>query len=248
MRFLSRRSTVLALVALAQLACGTSNPYQGMTEEQLFLQGRSRYEAEDYDEAVRALDRFLLAFGSSALVPDARLLLGHSHFGNGDFITARGQYSTFLDRHRGHAESAVAALGICKSLAELSPHPQRDQTYTEDALLNCGNVVQDFGGTPQATEASAIADEMRSKLAQSEYLAADFYFRRRLFDSAITYFEFVVQAYPNTDWAPQALLGIYRANQAIGYDDLAQEARDQLLSQYPDSPAAASVRADAVGS
>jgi outer membrane protein assembly factor BamD len=219
-----------------------------MTEEQLYAVGRAEYEAGEWEDAIQALDRFVLLFGSSPLVADAQLLLGHAHFANRDFLTARTAYSVFLDRHYGQADAPIAALGVCRSFAALSPHPQRDQTYTEDALLNCRNVVQDYGGTPQAAEAGAIADEMHAKLAENEYLAADFYFRRGLFDSAITYYEFVVQLYPDTEWAPRALLGIIRANQAIGYDDLADEARDRLLAEYPDSPAATAMRADGVGS
>ena len=88
---------------------------------------------------------------------------------------------------------------------------------------------------------------MRQRLAESEFGRADFYFRRQLYDSAIKYYEFVVRLYPETEWAPMALLGLYRSNQAIGYDDLAEEARERLLAQYPDSPAAAEVRTNGAG-
>jgi hypothetical protein len=45
-----------------------------------------------------------------------------------------------------------------------------------------------------------------------------------------------------------ALLGIYRSNKAVGYDDLAEEAKKRLLEEYPDSPAAAELRANGAGS
>ena len=48
----------------------------------------------------------------------------------------------------------------------------------------------------------------------------------------------VVDLYPETEFAPRALLGLFRANEAIGYSDLASEARDQLLQDYPNSPEA----------
>jgi outer membrane protein assembly factor BamD (BamD/ComL family) len=111
----------------------------------------------------------------------------------------------------------------------------------------CRNVVVDYAGTPQAEEAANLANRMRARLAESEFGRADFYFRRQLYDSAIKYYEFVVRMYPETEWAPRALLGLYRSNRAIGYDDLAEQARDQLLNQYPESPAAAEVRANGAG-
>ena len=105
----------------------------------------------------------------------------------------------------------------------------------------------DYSGTEAAQEAANLANDMRLKMAEKEYLNADFYFRRELHDSAIKYFEFVVQLYPETPWAPMALLGIYKSNQAIGYDDLADEAKEKLLADYPDSPAAQEVRVNGAG-
>jgi outer membrane protein assembly factor BamD len=209
--------------------------------------GRQEFEARDWDDAIRALDRLLLGFGDAAEVADARLLMARAYSAKGDHLTARSEYQRFIDRFPGHAEAPTAALGICSSLVKLSPVPQRDQTYTNEALALCRNVGVDYAGTPQAEEAGRLAEQMRLKLAEKDFLSADFYFRRKLWDSAIIYYEFVVSVYGDTHWAPKALLGIYRCNKAIGYDDLADEAKERLLSKYPDSPAAAELRANGAG-
>ena len=239
---LSRRITVLALMALPLAGCGGSNPYQGMEAEQLYALGRQKYESRDWDDAIQALDRLLSSFASSERAPDARMLLANSYYGKGDYLTARSEYQRYLDRYAGYPEAAAAALGICNSLVALSPNPHRDQNYTNEALSVCQNVVVDYAGTPQAEQAATLASQMRRKLAEKEFLSASFYFRRKLYDSAIIYYQFVVEQYPESEFAPQALLGIYRSNKAIGYDDLADQAKEQLLSKYPDSPAAAEVR------
>jgi len=174
-------------------------------------------------------------------------MLGDVYYDRGDYLTARAEYRRFLDRYAGHERSADAALGICKSLAGLAPKPQRDQAYTQEAMSSCRNVVVDFAGRQQAAEAAIISNELRLTLAEKDYMNADFYFRRRMYDSAIKYYEFVVNLYPESPYAPQALLGLYQSNQAIGYDDLADEARDRLLLEYPDSEAASEVRTDDEG-
>ena len=79
---------------------------------------------------------------------------------------------------------------------------------------------------------------MRIKLAEKELETADFYFKRKLYDSAILYYEFVISVYSDTDFAPWALMGLYQSNLAIGYDDLAEEAKQRLLMEYPESEAA----------
>jgi outer membrane protein assembly factor BamD len=175
-------------------------------------------------------------------------MMADAYFKKGDLLTARSEYQRYLDRFASNPDAPVAALGICKSLAALSPNPERDQAYTNDAIGICRNVVVDYAGTEQSIEAAALSNEMRRKLAEKEFLNADFYFRRKLYDSAIKYYEFVVQLYSETDYAPEALKGIYLSNIAIGYEDLAEEARQRLLESYPDSPAAQELRTDGEGS
>ena len=112
----------------------------------------------------------------------------------------------------------------------------------------CRNVVIDFGRRgSRLRRAAQISNNLRLTLAEKEYMTADFYFRRKMYDSAIKYFEFVVNLYPESEYAPEALLGIFESNTAIGYDDLADEARQRLLAEYPDSEAAAMVRVDEEG-
>jgi len=237
----------LALLLFAT-ACGGANPYQGMDAETLFRTADQAFRDRDFDDAVRALDRFLLAFGDSDLVPEARLMLAQSYFEQRDHITARAEFQRFLDRHAGHALASEAALGICESLSALSPVAPRDQGYTEEALTACRNMASDYQGTSQASRAAELSATMRLTLAEKEYLNGDFYLRRRLFDSAIKYFEFVLVRYSDTRFAADALFGMYKANQEIGYDDLAEEARERLMAEYPDSDAAARLLLDGSGS
>ena len=251
MSSIKRRMTVLALVALALgtfTGCGASNPYQGLSDQDLFLIGQAKFEEGKWNDAIRALDRLLITFGTSEMAPKARLMMADAYFNKGDLLTARSEYQRFLDRFASDPQAPVAALGICKSLAALSPDPERDQSYTNDAIGICRNVVVDYGGTPQSVEAADISNRMRLKLAEKEFLNAEFYFRRKLYDSAIKYYEFVVQLYSETGYAPEALKGIYLSNVAIGYQDLADEARTRLLESYPDSPAAQELRTDGDGS
>lgn len=240
---MTSRYLLLMLAPLALVACGGgANRYQGMTAEQLFELASREFEEEDYDNAIETLDRLVLSAGDWPRLAEARLMLGDAHFAEGEYLTARTQYQRFLDRHAGHPASPDAALGVCRALAELSPVPERDQGYTQEAITSCRNVVIDYAGLEQATEAAEIANGLRTTLAEKEYNTAEFYARRGLFDSAIIYYEMVANLYPETEWAAWALLGAYQANVEIGYEDLAEEARERLLERYPDSEAAAEVR------
>jgi outer membrane protein assembly factor BamD len=231
------RAFALALLPLIA-ACGGGDPYQGMDAETLYRMAEVEMSEGDYENGVEVLERLHLSFGDWPRIPDAGILLAQAHFGNDDYLTARSEYRRFLDRFADNPRAPEAAAGECQALAELAPHPQRDQGYTEEAITVCSNVVVDYAGTPQSAQAQAIRDQLRFTMAEKEYLNANHYFRRRQYDSAIIYFQFVVDLYPETEFAPRALLGLLRCNEAIGYADLAAEARDRLLQDYPDSPEA----------
>ena len=232
------------LVASAACGGGGANRYAGLTADELFGMATERFESGDHGEAIQMLDRILIAYGDWSGVPDARLMLGDVYFERGDFLTARSEYTRFIDRYAAHPRSAEAALGVCKSLAELAPNPNRDQGYTQEAISSCRNVVIDFAGNAASAEAARISNELRHTLAEKEFLTGEFYFRRNLWDAAIKYYEFVANLYPESEFAAPSLLGVYRANVEIGYDDLAEAARDLLLQRYPDSEAAAELNAE----
>lgn len=237
------------LLTLAVSACGGGQSrYQGVGADELFQIAEGEFAEGEHDNAIEALDRILLQFGDWDRVPEARLMLADVYFDREDYLTARAEYNRFLDRYPGHSAAPEAALGVCRSLSELAPVPQRDQGYTEEAISACRNVVIDFAGADQSAQAARIANELRQTLAEKEFLTAEFYARREIWDAAIKYYEFVINLYPESEFVAPALLGVYRANQAIGYDDLADEARERLLSQFPDSEAAAEIRANGVAS
>lgn len=240
----SVRPLLLAVVlALTLSACGGNrNRYQGLSPDELFRIAQTEHGEGDHDNAILALDRILQNHGDWDNVPEARLMLGDMYFEKEEYLTARAEYDRFLDRYPGHSAAPDAALGACRALAALAPVPQRDQGYTQEAISACRNVVIDFAGMIQSEEAARISNELRHTLAEKEYLNAQFYARRELWDAAIKYYEFVIDLYPESELVPAALLGVYRANTAIGYDDLAQEARERLLEEFPDSQAAEEVR------
>jgi len=245
-----QRIHVLPFVCLTALAaaCGGRDRFSGLTADGIYQMALNEIAEEDWGNAIEALERFNVTFGDDPRIPEVRMRLADAHFADGDYLTARAEYQRFRDRFVQHPRVAEAALGECRSLAALAPVPQRDQTHTEEALTVCGNITVDYAGRPEAAQAAEIRTELRRLMAEKEYLNASHYFRRRQYDPAIKYFEFVVALYPDTEFAARALLGIYRANLEIGYDDLAEEARARLLRDYPTSVEAQELTANGSGS
>jgi outer membrane protein assembly factor BamD len=240
------RPRLLAAIVLALISssCRTANPYQGLEAADIHALAERSFQAKKYEEVQRALNRLFIAFPSYERTPDARLLLADSYFADEQYITASAEYRRFIDRYPGDARAPIAAIGLCHASAATSPEIQRDQSATEDAEVVCRNVATDYAGTPQGEEAAKIADSMRLKLAEKLHTIAEYYFRRKFWDSSIMYWEMIERDYADTTWAPRALVGIMQAYEKIGYQDLVAETRKKILDTYPASPEARQLTTD----
>ncbi len=241
-----RRTVFLFLAAVG--GCASTSPFQGLTPDQIYAYADEKYAEEEWQDAIAGYERLLATTPGYANAREARFKLATSFYRKGEHLSAVSEFVRILNRGGGDTLVARSALGVCNSYTARSPIPARDQTYTRQALTSCDEVVRDYGGTPEADSAGTIVVRLTEKLATKDLNTAEWYMKRSLIDSAINYFQDVVDSYPQTRQAPIALRRIYEAYTIIGYDDLAEQAREQLLRDYPESEAAKGVAVNGGGS
>jgi outer membrane protein assembly factor BamD len=235
-------SVILVWAALATVVagCGGGVPFPGLDADEIFNLGVQAYESGDWTAAIKAFERVLITPGFTR-APEARLYMAKSYFGDEKFILSRSEYQRVLDRYPADTVAPHASLGVCEAYAKASPILQRDQTPTRNAWQSCGNVARDYAGTLVGLHAAEIQLTMYNKLAEADYVRGKHYFRRRLYDSALIFFEDVLKNYPDSEWAPWAMHDIIQAFEKIGYEADAEEYRRRLKQTYPDSEAAKSL-------
>jgi len=230
-----RCTHILFLASLALFAaCGGGLPYPGLTADEVYALALQAREQEDWDDAIRAFEFVLFSPGFNRAA-EARLLLANVQYSKGRFIESRSEYQRVIDRWPADTVAVRAALGVCRSLASLSPITQRDQAFTRQARLACRQVAGDFAGTVMGLEAARLADQMLLKLAERDYDTGRHYLKRGLLDSSLLYFEEVASQYPDTEWAPWALYQMIDVFGRIGYQRDVDATRELLLDVYPDS-------------
>ncbi len=230
-----RCTHILILASLALFAaCGGGLPYPGLTADEVYALALQAREQEDWDDAIRAFEFVLFSPGFNRAA-EARLLLANVQYSKGRFIESRSEYQRVIDRWPADTVAVRAALGVCRSLASLSPITQRDQAFTRQARLACRQVAGDFAGTVMGLEAARLADQMLLKLAERDYDTGRHYLKRGLLDSSLLYFEEVASQYPDTEWAPWALYQMIDVFGRIGYQRDVEATRELLLDAYPDS-------------
>ncbi len=240
----TRRMAGSLLIALVIGGCASVPAYLSMEGDQLWEAGTEAFEAEEWDEAIEMLERLLVQFPGYPESPQARIHVARAYAGRGEFATAVAEYERFLQVYRSHSLAPEASLGICEAYASLAPHPQRDQDYTALAEEACGQTWLEFRGLSVAETADAVRVVMRNRLAEAGFQEAEFYQRFDMHNSAIMVFEEVVNTYPETEWAPRGLLGIYRSYVELGWEPEAEEASERLIANFPDSDSANELRSE----
>ena len=228
------RLAAFALAFAGLAGCGArQTPLSELSADELWVRGVEEYNDEDWSGAIRYFERYILVGGSDPRVHQARYYVGQAHFENGEYVTAAAEFSR-LAGDLGRMDLADdARFMACQAYDELSPDPQLDQEYTRAAIDHCQALLEYFPDSEFADDAREIVDDMWNKLAEKLYEGGDWYLRRRAYDSAIIYYEDVVEQYPQTEYAPKALGRLIEIFDRLGYQEELEEARKRLKEQYP---------------
>jgi len=229
--------------------CASGPPaFSTMPPESLFDYAVERIRADELEDASAALERFVFQFPTHPRYQEARFRLGQAYFAREMYISAVAEFARLATEFAAGAYADDARFGVCESYYALSPKPQLDQQYTHAAIDHCESLIAYYADSPHVERAREMVTELRDKLAMKIYQAALLYRRLDAIDSAILYFENVVELYPATAVAPMALLQLYEAYTELNYTDEAEQAKSRLLEQFPDSAEARRLRGGAAGS
>jgi len=227
---------VLWLLLAGMAACGPKRPpLTELTAEVLWTRGVEAYEQEEWNEAIRYLDRFVVTGGSDPRVDQASYYTADAHFNRKEYVTAAADFARLASGVGRGELGDDARFMTCRAYEELSPRPQLDQEYTRAAIEHCQSLVDFFPESEFRERAEGIVEQMWGKLAAKAYETGEWYQGRQAYDSAILYYEDVVRTYPQTRWAPRALGRMVEVFGILQWDEEQTEARDRLLAEYPAS-------------
>ena len=228
------RGLLLGLAVLAGCSTKQVNPAT-LTPDDLYQRADTAYVTRKFTRAIPLLEAFVQQHGGDERAPEAQMMLARAHFEKRDYITAAAEYQRLVESYPNSPLNLDARYAICESYLKLSPKPTLDQEYTRAALGHCQSIVASFPGTPQAEKAGQVVTDLNEKLAQKLYDTAAFYAKRRAYDAAVVYFTEVVSTYPQTTQAPKALQRLMETYGILGYVEEAQQSRDRLVAEYPNS-------------
>lgn len=225
------------LLVLGGAGCfGSLNPRDYTTSVALYRAGMERFERGDWGDAILAFERLTLDLPTrDTLLPRAHWYLGHARLRNKERLLAAQAFIRLAEQFPQDTLADDALYLSGRAYAGLWKRPSLDPQYgllaqTQFRLL--GGVYPD---SPMADSAARELRRLDEMFAGKDYETGLYYVRRKAFDSAILYFRSVVEQWPNTDKARQAMLRlveVYRLP-TMNYAEDAEEVCGALRAGFP---------------
>jgi outer membrane protein assembly factor BamD len=202
-----RSSIVLILLAITLIsACGSKKQIRpGDSLEVAYEKAVALYERGRFSDAARAFETVLSIGRGTEIAQQSQLFLAESYFNNREYLIAASEYRRYVTNYPRSDRRIEAEFKEAMAYYELSPRYKLDQGDTYRAIELMQLFIQRYPNAPQSTLAAGHIDEMRNKLAQKEFSAAELYMRIRSYESAALYFGLTLDQFPETRWAERAL-------------------------------------------
>lgn len=240
---------LVALVAcLAAITACTLIPELGeATAEDAYSVGAEAMEREDYLLAIEAFKHVTMVSPLSDWADDALIGLADAHRAISDYALAEEGYRRVMSDYPRSPLVPEATYKLGLSFYDQSLPAELDQSMTFSAIEQLEHFVATYPESGLVPEAEERIAELRARLAEKAYGAAALYLQIKNPGAARVYLEAIVEDYPDTEWAPRALLEIARSYIREGATAKAAEAYDRVIELYPGTDEAATARAEKAG-
>jgi len=213
-------------------------PPEGALPRTRFDWSLDRFEREKYHDAIRGFRDHLLREPLHPTADSSRLLLAESYLATDQELLAANEFRQLATSRPNSPLADDAQFGVCRSFWAVSPSLPRDQEFTGKTIEECTRLLEFFPRSPLVGAARDLVAQARQKMAAKELRVGTYYYDRGLYESAIIYFENILQTYPEAEVVPQTLLVLHDSYSEVGFRAEADLVRQRLTELYPDSPQA----------
>jgi outer membrane protein assembly factor BamD len=154
-------------------------------------------------------------------------------FAGGLYLEAAREFRRVADEHAGHPLAPDGLLRAGDSQAALWTDPELDPEYGEAALATWRELVARYPDSRAAARAQSKLVRLADQFADKEYRNGRFYQRLKAYDSAILYYRSVVADYPQSRFAPRALMRLVEVYQTLKYVEEQRDTCEHLRRYYP---------------
>lgn len=155
----------------------------------------------------RAIEVYSMVIDNQPFTPqaaEAQYKVGLSRYARKEFVEAAFEYRRVVEDYPASEWVDEASYGLAMCYYERSLSPAYDQSPSQLAADAVDTFVQKYPADPRVAELQQIKGEMQEKMAQHRLQVAQFYEKRREFESAKVYYQVVVDQFSGTTAAGKA--------------------------------------------
>jgi len=240
--------TVCMLAAILLAGCASEkNKDETLAAGQLYQQIQANINAGNYKTAVERLHTLQSRFPFDTFGTQAELELIYTNYLNQDYDGAEDAADRFIREHPRHPDVDYAYY--MKGVAYFDPDVdllqkwvkqdnfQRDPTNSQKSFEAFRTMLQRFPDSKYAADARQRMIFLRERLADFDWIVADWYVRRGAWISAIQRANSIVEHYPQTPRVEDALQILVTAYTELGMTQLADDSRKVLEKNFPGASA-----------
>lgn len=234
----------------AQAKSKDSGPVQTANAEEYaqaardeFVKAERAMSRRNYEIARRVFRSVTREYPFSSYASIAELRIADSYFEEKSYYAATKAYKAFTRLRPRHEKVPYADFQVVECYRLLMPrqkffNPPVEERDLTDAILAYREARRyiirypDGEYTPQVRD---IIVNVANRLADHEMYAATFYERRGKYPAAVRRYHYLLDNFPETDRAADALLMLAKAAQKDRDLDEVQRASNRLEDQFPDA-------------
>lgn len=200
-----RLFVVLFFVLMLLSSCGKRVNTQNLSPDEYFEYAKQKFDDGDYLKASTEFTVIVLKFSGHPIVDDAQYFLAESHFKNKEYLIAVSEYQKLVNDYPQSTFTVLSRFKIGLSYQRLSLRAPLDQTYTLDALRHFQSFVEEYSDHELKADAEKMIDQLNTKLAKKKLIAAQTYRRMGVCESAVIYYDIILEKFYSTQQAGEAL-------------------------------------------
>ncbi|NOZ61555.1 MAG: outer membrane protein assembly factor BamD [Calditrichaeota bacterium] len=241
-KILTQSVMIILLLMLATIACNRNKIKPTASAEERMKIAEKMFKDEDYLDARTQFRIIIYNFPGSAVSARAQYMFAECYFKTKEYLIAAAEYEKLLRVYANSEYVDDAQFKIALCYYKLSPKYSLDQEYTRKAVEELQKFLEDYPNSELAKEANVYLHKCRSKLGKKYYKSGEIYQKMAFYKSAIIYYDYVLDNYYDTEFAPKALIGKAECYQDMKKNDEAIKFYQLYLEKYPKGSSARKVK------
>ncbi|MFK8137468.1 MAG: outer membrane protein assembly factor BamD [Bdellovibrionales bacterium] len=224
-------------------ACGSTETFDTSTVAGQFKEAESYEKSDRFQMAIIKYSDLRNQHPYSRFATLAELKIADIHFKREAYSEAKLAYELFQEYHPTHPKTDYVIFRIALSaFHEIPESIDRDLNSSKAAISTFDQLLQRYPNSKFSKEARIKKAEIFKKLALKELYVADFYMKRKNYESALARYENVVLKFPKLGLSSRALYGAGIAAFESKNNKKGKLYADSLIKDYPQSSEASSMK------